>query len=111
MALLASLYQHDLDPVTLEPYKANPVFPTDYQTGNPGGNFDPSPYPGFDPHATGDQQWRGLRQEFGRQRTSQRTAFHHVVVGRLHDAGFGGLGGDAAQRFLLAIAKLGARVQ
>jgi iron complex outermembrane receptor protein len=45
----ANAYQDGSDPVTLNPYKANPVFPADYGSGGADGTFDPSPYPGFDP--------------------------------------------------------------
>jgi outer membrane receptor protein involved in Fe transport len=40
-------YAQGLDPVTQRPYKANPVYPTDYSLGLT--TADPSPYPGFDP--------------------------------------------------------------
>jgi len=44
----SNAYQYGVDPVTDLPYKANPVFPTDYHQN--GIDFhDPSPYPGFDP--------------------------------------------------------------
>jgi len=51
-----------VDPVTLEPYKANPVFPTDYR---PGGLNDPSPYPGFDPTQPGINNGEGFAKNLG----------------------------------------------
>jgi len=47
LSMCSEAYQYGLDPVTGEPYKANPVFPTDY-AGNPGGS-NPGAYPGFNP--------------------------------------------------------------
>ncbi len=44
----SNAYQYGVDPVTDLPYKANPVFPTDYHQNGIDFN-DPSPYPGFDP--------------------------------------------------------------
>ena len=43
----SNAYQSGLDPVTDEPYKANPVFPTDYRISLD--MHDPGAYPGFDP--------------------------------------------------------------
>ena len=45
----SNAYQYQWDPVTDKPYKANPVFPTDYKHDVAGPLFDPGPYPGFDP--------------------------------------------------------------
>jgi len=42
-------YADGLDPVTGEPYKASPAFPTDYNQHYGIGVFNPGPYPGFDP--------------------------------------------------------------
>ena len=43
----ANAYLNDLDPVTNRPYKADPVYPTDYQVGP--SSHNPGNYPGFDP--------------------------------------------------------------
>ncbi|HVT23343.1 MAG TPA: TonB-dependent receptor [Rhizomicrobium sp.] len=43
----ANAYQHDVDPVTGNPYKADPVFPDDYKSSLD--LHDPGAYPGFDP--------------------------------------------------------------
>jgi len=40
-------YQHNVDPVTGNPYKAAPIFPDDYKSSL--GLEDPGDYPGFDP--------------------------------------------------------------
>jgi len=59
-------YNHGVDPVTLEPYKPNPIFPTDYLGG---GSIDPSkdpgPYPGFDPHQPGINNGEGWAKNLG----------------------------------------------
>ena len=53
-------YQFDLDPVTREPYKANPLYPTDYNLGGVADTvFDPSPYPGFNPDQPGINHGEG----------------------------------------------------
>jgi len=61
----ANPYGEELDPVTLEPYKADPVFPDDYRTGAPGGTFDPGPYPGFDPTQPGINNGEGFAKNLG----------------------------------------------
>ena len=43
----SNAYQYGLDPVTNNPYKPDPVFPTDYVTSLD--MHDPGAYPGFDP--------------------------------------------------------------
>jgi iron complex outermembrane receptor protein len=56
-------YQDGLDPVTLNPYKPNPVFPTDYgnvlHSGDGDPSQDPGAYPGFNPAAApnGGEGW------------------------------------------------------
>jgi len=50
-------YGKGLDPVTLLPYKADPVFPNEY--GGGGGATDPSPYPGFNPFQPGINDGQG----------------------------------------------------
>ena len=43
-------YQDGLDPVTRNPYKTDPIYPTDYNmSGVAAPVFDPGPYPGFNP--------------------------------------------------------------
>jgi iron complex outermembrane receptor protein len=43
-------YQSGFDPATGEPYKANPVYPTDYHNApTANGSVDPGAYPGFNP--------------------------------------------------------------
>ncbi len=53
----------------------------------------------------------GFTKNVGGNELAQCAAFHGVAERRIHGAGVGGLGSDAAQRFLLAIAELRARVQ
>jgi hypothetical protein len=52
-------YHDGLDPVTLEQYKADPEFPTDYNTNSGLILNDPGIYPGFDPLGApnGGQGW------------------------------------------------------
>jgi outer membrane receptor protein involved in Fe transport len=53
-------YTTGVDPVTLQPYKAAPVFPTDYTHPE----IDPGPYPGFDP-ATAPNNGEGFSKDLG----------------------------------------------
>jgi outer membrane receptor protein involved in Fe transport len=57
-------YQFGLDPVTDFPYKANPVFPTDYNDDHAGPAFDPGPYPGFNP-ASAPNNGEGFAKDLG----------------------------------------------
>jgi len=57
-------YQSGLDPVTHKPYKANPVYPTDYDNLSFNHSQDPGPYPGFDP-ATAPNNGEGWAKDLG----------------------------------------------
>ncbi len=57
-------YNHGWDPVTLNPYKLNPVYPTDYNGPSFGGQ-DPGPYAGFDPHQPGINNGEGWAKDLG----------------------------------------------
>jgi outer membrane receptor protein involved in Fe transport len=60
----ASAYNEGLDPVTLNPYKASPVFPDDYNTNRGLILLDPGPYAGFDP-ATAPNGGEGFSKNLG----------------------------------------------
>jgi outer membrane receptor protein involved in Fe transport len=53
-----------VDPVTLEPYKANPAFPDDYRYGTDPGTINPGAYPGFDP-ASAPNNGEGFSKNLG----------------------------------------------
>ncbi|HVU19469.1 MAG TPA: TonB-dependent receptor plug domain-containing protein [Rhizomicrobium sp.] len=60
----SNAYQYDLDPVTQNPYKLDPIYPTDYNIT--GLNFnDPGPYPGFDPQQPGINHGEGFAKDLG----------------------------------------------
>ena len=59
----ANAYQYGLDPVTLNPYKPNPVYPTDYRSVG-GNSQDPGAYPGFNP-ATAPNNGEGWAKNLG----------------------------------------------
>jgi len=61
----SNAYQDGLDPVTDNPYKANPVFPTDYNHDSAGGLNDPGAYPGFDPHQPSINNGEGFAKNLG----------------------------------------------
>ena len=57
-------YNKDLDPVTLAPYKADPIFPTDYNYAS--GVVDvPVNYPGFDPMQPAINNGEGFAKNLG----------------------------------------------
>jgi len=58
----SNAYQYGLDPVTNNPYKANPVFPTDYVTSLD--MHDPGAYAGFNP-ATAPNNGQGWAKNLG----------------------------------------------
>ena len=60
----SNAYQFGYDPVTNEPYKANPKFPDDYGNIEAAGIMDPGPYPGFDP-ATAPNNGEGWAKKLG----------------------------------------------
>ena len=60
----SNAYQYGVDPVTDLPYKANPVFPTDYHQNGLDFN-DPGPYPGFDPHQPEINNGEGFAKNLG----------------------------------------------
>jgi iron complex outermembrane recepter protein len=60
--ICSNAYQYGLDPVTYEPYKANPVFPTDYFISL--GTHNPGAYPGFNP-ATAPNNGEGWAKNLG----------------------------------------------
>ncbi len=55
-------YTDDLDPVTLAPYKPNPIYPTDYNI-NGLSVHDPSPYAGFNPDQPGINHGEGFAKD------------------------------------------------
>jgi len=62
----ANAYQFGLDPVTDEPYKPNPVFPTDYNLLNSANDVhNPGPYPGFDPTQPAINNGEGFAKNLG----------------------------------------------
>ncbi len=63
--LCQNAYQKDLDPVTGEPYKADPVFPTDYNQHYGIGVYDPGAYPGFNPDQPGINGGEGWAKPLG----------------------------------------------
>jgi len=59
-------YQYDLDPVTRKPYKADPVYPNDYNMGGVAAPvFDPGAYPGFNPDQPGINNGEGWAKPLG----------------------------------------------
>jgi outer membrane receptor protein involved in Fe transport len=73
--LCQNAYQKDLDPVTGEPYKANPVFPTDYNQHYGIGVYDPGPYPGFNPDQPGINGGEGWAKPLGGNELPNATPF------------------------------------
>jgi len=57
-------YNKGLDPVTDNPYKADPAFPSDYNHNFAGDLFDPGSYPGFDP-STAPNHGEGWAKNLG----------------------------------------------
>ena len=63
--ICANAYQYGVDPATLQPYKANPIYPNDYlhldfqDTNAEQLSKDPGAYPGFDPSTApnGGEGW------------------------------------------------------
>src|SRR5262249_37835970 len=62
----SNAYQYGLDPVTLEPYKYSPAYPTDYNTVTLSQDSqDPGAYLGFDPHQVGINNGEGFAKNLG----------------------------------------------